>query len=49
MTDNEMESFLVKADNVSDPVVRSVDVTVLAEFKEEVRKTKVICYEDICL
>ena len=49
MTDDEMESYLMEADEVSDPVVRSVDVTAPAEFKEEVRKTKAICYEDICL
>lgn len=49
MTDDEMESYLMEAGEGSDPVVRSVDVTAPAELEEEVRETKAICYEDICL
>jgi len=49
MTDDEMESYLIEAGEESDPVVQSVDVTAPAELREEVRKTKAIYYEDICL
>jgi hypothetical protein len=49
MTDDEIENYLMEAHEVSDPVVRIVDVTMSAEFKKEVQKTEVIYYEDICL
>ncbi|RDL30426.1 uncharacterized protein BP5553_10304 [Venustampulla echinocandica] len=49
ITEDEMESFAIEAEEVSSPVVRSVYVTPLAGSNEEVRETKAICYEDICL
>jgi len=36
ITNNKIKSYLIKADKVSDPVTRSMDIIVPAEFKEEV-------------